>query len=93
MLQLVLGHLLTPGKKDFFLKFCQSMDTVMVREQISYSKLQKYQLSNLVLTTDLGLLIKTPNREKHGTPEKFILGFTIRNWLEERRQIFLKTVF
>lgn len=51
---------------------------VGVREKISYDILKKYNLNNLLLSADQALLIENLHSIKQ--EDKFILGFTVRNW-------------
>lgn len=64
----------------------RGLSVVSVRERISYELLtKKYRLSNIILSCDFALLL---SGLKINDPigSKPILGFTIRDWFEEKKQ-------
>lgn len=66
-------------------KILSGMDLVSVRERISYEKLKRYNTKNLILASDLALLSDDMSRAVI-KDKKFIIGFTIRNWLSKKEQ-------
>ncbi len=63
----------------------QGFDVIAAREKISYQHLKKNKVKNLVLSSDMALMlnIEMAKRKKN---KKFILGFTVRKWLNRREQ-------
>lgn len=58
-------------------------DVVAVREEKSYQLLKSRGVKNLLLLSDLALLIK---KSKNHYKKNKTVGFTIRNWLRDRTQ-------
>jgi len=62
-------------------KILNNFDLVSVIEDISFKILEKYQIRNLILSSDHALLLNGNFHTKQlNTHKKFTLGFTIRNW-------------
>jgi colanic acid/amylovoran biosynthesis protein len=70
-------------------KVLEDMDLVALREDISYSIVQQYGLKNIVRAADHALLTK--NVASKNTHKQLIIGFTIRQWLDKRKQSAFET--
>lgn len=70
----------------------RGFDIVSLRENISFTLLQKHQIGNIILSTDHALLIKAPEYPKVKSNE-ITIGFAIRNWLNgDKQKIFEKAI-
>ena len=77
-------------QEKFAANLLKDFDVVTVREDISFKILEKYQIHNLILSSDHALLLKRNFHTKQlNTHKRFTLGFTIRNWgsSEEQQKI------
>jgi len=59
----------------------KNFEVVSVREKISFDKLKKNRIRNLILAADHGLLQKKSSTKKKNLKSQIKLGFTVRNWL------------
>lgn len=66
------------------------LELVTAREAYSYTKLQSYKIPQLILASDLALLIR---KKPVHAGRSFTLGFTIRKWLRETQQIIFEDEF
>jgi len=74
-------------QEKFAANLLKDFDVVTVREDISFKILEKYQIRNLILSTDHALLLKRNFHTKQlHTHKRFTLGFTIRNWGSSEEQ-------
>lgn len=77
-------------QEKFAATVLKDFDVVAVREDISFKILEKYQIRNLILSSDHALLLQGKFQTKQLTIDKsFTLGFTIRNWgsTDERQKL------
>ena len=69
----------------------KNFDLVTIREDISFNKLLLYKLTNLKLSTDLGLLLPPQKLKKKTSPT---IGFTICPWFTHtQKQKYLESVY
>lgn len=74
----------------------KDFDVIAAREAKSYEMLKLFVNKNLVLSNDTALLIKktVKNRIKKTRKTSVVLGFTVRNWLNDKsKQDHLEQVF
>lgn len=67
-------------------------DLVAVREKYSYDLLKQYTRHNLIKSSDTALFLPAHIHRK-STDKNFVLGFTIRKWLEPAQQKFFEESF
>lgn len=90
------GPFASKWQEKFVGRILKGLDVVSVREKFSYQILKKYrnkvvasQDSALLLTSDL---LHEKNNKKIKR-EKFVIGFTIRNWFEPMQQKKFETAY
>ena len=65
--------------------FLNHLNIVSAREEISYKRMQKNNIKNIILSSDHALFLKRKSLKKKRNA-RFVLGFTIRKWFGEKRQ-------
>lgn len=72
----------------------QKFEYVAVREKFSYALMEKVLPHNLHLASDHALLLSRLSEKKHKTTvEQPVVGFTIRNWLDAKKQVGLEAAY
>lgn len=61
---------------------------VFAREKTSHALLEKYNIPNSYLATDLALFLSSPFREEKAKPSQVVpvIGFTVRSWFPSHKQ-------
>ncbi len=68
-------------------KILKGFDLISAREEISYKILKKYKVKNLIISCDTSFMLKPQkSKNKNLKNDKFVLGFTIREWLKDENQ-------
>lgn len=62
----------------------KKLDIVSVRESVSFNLLKSHHFAKIILSTDMALLLKQQVKERNA--QRYILGFTIREWLNQQSQ-------
>ena len=79
-------------QEELSAKVLNGLGVLSAREDISHQLMKKNKLGNVALSADHALLLKS-KKSKSGNRNKFILGFTIRNWLDKSNQSLFERHF
>jgi colanic acid/amylovoran biosynthesis protein len=79
-------------QENYVAKIISGFDVIATREDYSYKLLKKYKISNIIHSTDTALFLPIEKRKSH-PKAGFILGFTIRKWLDSESQKKFETSF
>jgi len=77
-------------QEEYAASVLQDLDLVSVREEYSHELLKKHKIKNLIRSADTSMFI---NLKKQKKTNQFVLGFTIRKWLNEKEQIKFENIF
>lgn len=84
VLPLSFGPFAYTWQERFAADTLRGFDLISARESFSFRALKKRKVSKIIRSNDTALLLDVKTKEKN--KQDFILGFTIRNWLDEQRQ-------
>lgn len=75
-----IGGFASEKSEKYAMKYLSLCDKVIVREQLSFTLLKKYQIKNIDLQPDMAFNIHLKNIENIFKIDKEILGVTVVNW-------------
>ena len=79
---------LSKEDQKYLVKYGKVLDFIIVRDQISFERIQSYGLvDNVILSKDAALLSENINQKSFNTKTKKVVAISVRGWKEEGRKV------